>query len=218
MYRLNFKILGALFVKHYTENFRKYLFLYGATIAAPMLFGALTHMGDSSYAMIVLMNIIGTFAVMHISMNELRSRRSAIISNTLPASVVERYAFIFINTTVVFLACFALTAYVSKVIVDSMFIHMIDFSDMYLSNDKYWVNLLGVHATAMIINAVARRSLIAVYAAAIIISAAKQYLTEYISEENMMLFDDVKLYINMVMVPLLWALSFVALKRKQIKW
>lgn len=211
-------MLGALFVKHYAENFRKYWFIYGATIAAPILCGVLKNRGDASYAMIVLMLLIGVFAVMHISMNDLRSRRSAIISNTLPVSVVERYAFIFLNTTVVYLVCFTPMAYVSKVIVDSMYPHIIDFSDMYFSNDKIWVSLLGMHATAMIVNAVARRSLIAVYAAAFIISMAKQYLTEDISNDNMIRFDDLKLYINMVMAPLLWALSFVMLKRKQINW
>lgn len=211
-------MLGALFVKHYTENVRKYVFMYGATIAVPILFGILTRRGDVSYAMIVSMLILCMFVVMHISMNGLRDKRSAVISNMLPVTVAERYAFIFLNTTVVFMTCFTLLGYVTKVVVDAMYTHMIDFEDMFFSSNEIWITLLGVHATAMIINAVARRSLIAVYAAAFVISVVTQYSVAHISDGNVILFHDLKLYINMVMVPLFWAVSFVLLKRKQINW
>lgn len=211
-------MLGALFVKHYAENTRKYAAMYGVTVAVPIIFGLLTRRSEVSQGMLISMLVLDIFVIMHISMNELRDRRSAVIVNTLPVSIVERYAFIFINTTLVFLACFAVLGFATKAIVDAMYAPMIDFSEMFLRNDRLWISLAGSHATAMIINAVARRRLILTYVAAFVISIAVQYAVARLGGYDVTAVDDLKMNLNMVMVPLFWAASFILLYRKQVNW
>ncbi|MDE6861462.1 MAG: hypothetical protein K2J31_01795 [Alistipes sp.] len=219
MYRLRFNMLGALLVKHYTENARKYAAMYGVSIAVPILFGVLTRQSEVAHAMILTMLIIDIFIVMHISMNELRDRRSAVISNTLPVSITERYVFIFINTTVVFMACFVVSALLSKAVIDAMYPPYVDFiMQRYLTDDHLLSSLCSTHAAAMIINAFARRRLIMTYIAAFLISIVCQYAIVRLGGDHMADINDLKMYANMVMAPLFWIGSFVLLRRKQINW
>lgn len=211
-------MLGALFVKHYAENVRKYVVMYGVTIAVPILFAILTQRSEVSHAMLLSMLVIDIFVIMHISMNELRDRRSALIANTLPVSVTERYAFIFINTTVVFLACFACLGFAVKAAVDAVYAPMIDFSDLFLRDDHIWASLCGTHAAAMLINAVARRRLITAYVAALVIVLVIQYIIVRAAGYDMGDGEDLKAYFNMVSAPLFWIGSFILLVRKQVNW
>lgn len=211
-------MLGALFVKHYAENIRKYAVMYGVAVAVPILFAILTRRSEVSHAMLLSMLVIEVFVIMHISMNELRDRRSALIANTLPVSVTERYVFIFINTTVVYLACFALLGFAVKAAVDAAYAPMIDFSSLFLRDDHIWASLCGTHAVAMLINAVARRRLITVYVAALVIMLVIQFVIVRVAGYEMGESEDLKAYFNMVSAPLFWIGSFVLLVRKQVNW
>lgn len=210
-------MLGALLVKHYTENVRKYVAMYGMSMAVPILFGVLTRQSEVAHAMIITVLIVDVFVVMHISMNELRDRRSAIISNTLPVSVTERYAFIFLNTTVVFAACFLVSAFLSKAVIDALYPPMLDFASLFVNEDRLLVSLCGTHAAAMLINAVARRRLIMTYIAAFLISIVCQYAIVRMGSD-MGSVNDLKMYGNLVLAPLFWIGSFILLGRKQINW
>lgn len=211
-------MLGALFVKHYTENIRKYIVMYGVSIAVPILFGLLTRRSEVAHAMTVTVLIVDVFVVMHISMNELRDRKSAIVSNTLPVSVTERYAFIFLNTTLIFALCFFAAEQLSMAVIDAMYPPALDVSRLFRSDDSFWAGICGTHAAAMLINAVARRRLIVTYIAAFFISIVGQYAMVRMAGDDMLSVIDMKLYGNLVLAPLFWIGSFILLGRKQINW
>lgn len=211
-------MLGALFVKHYTENIRKYIVMYGVSIAVPILFGLLARRSEVAHAMAITVLIIDVFVVMHISMNELRDRGSAIVSNMLPVSVTERYAFIFLNTTLIFALCFFAAEQLSMAVIDAIYPPAFDMSRLFPSGSNFWANLCGTHAAAMLINAVARRRLIVTYIAAFLISIVCQYAMVCMAGDDMLAFNDLKMYGNLVLAPLFWVGSFLLLRRKQINW
>lgn len=224
MERFSCKRVASLFVKHYAENFPKYLALYGITAAVPMLFGFITRSGEITHGMLASMLMLDIFVGMHLSMNALRDHRRAVIDNMLPVTSAERYAFILLNTTLGLVVWFVLAALLTMSVIDAIYPPVITFGRHMLQNENVLLSLLGTHAIALIINAVARRRLVMTYIAAFAVVMTVQFLMVRI----LVNFSDgfvpsyeimtVKMWGNVVLTAVSWIGSYFILRRKQINW
>ena len=96
-----------LFLKHYAENWPKYI---GAALLAfvmPVTFACITD--DATTAVTVGSRLIVVYMayVLYLSIKELRGRYTYIMASTLPVTSAERYGFILLNSTVVLVAWYA---------------------------------------------------------------------------------------------------------------
>lgn len=208
--------VGAIFVKHYAENYVKYLAMYGMSIAIPMIFGFISKNGDITRSMLITMMVIDIFVIVHLSVNPLRERRRAVIENTLPVTLAERYAFVMINTIAVFAACFAVTALICTCIIDSLYPPIFDLTGVLLRKGHLCLGMCCTHAVALMINALARRRLILAYAAAFFATLLVQFII--MRAAGLSCIDEAKMYANIAVAVILWPAAYFVLRSKQIKW
>ena len=211
MERFSWKRVAALFAKHYAENYPKYLAVYGITVAVPMLFGFITRSGEVTHGMLV-------------SMLSLRDHRRAVIDNMLPVTAAERYAFILLNTTLGLVIWFVAASLLTTSVIDAIYPPVLSFGRHMLQNESVWLSLLGTHAVALMINAVARRRLVMTYIAAFALMLTVQFLMVRIlgtwNDRGASPYDliTVKKWSNVLLTIVSWTGSYFILRRKQINW
>ncbi len=224
MERFSWKRVAALFAKHYAENYPKYLAVYGITVAVPMLFGFITRSGEVTHGMLVSMLILDIFVGMHLTMNPLRDHRRAVIDNMLPVTAAERYAFILLNTTFGLVIWFVAASLLTISVIDAIYPPVLSFGRHMLQNESVWLSLLGTHAVALMINAVARRRLVMTYIAAFVLMLTVQFLMVRIlgtwNDRGASPYDliTVKKWSNVLLTIVSWTGSYFILRRKQINW
>lgn len=214
--------VGWLLRKHYAENMNKYRAMAIGVFGLPLLMTLMSHASESSVSMFSTVAMFSIFYVVHLSIAELRQREKLSLSNTLPVSNAERYAFILLNTTLVlavwFTVVYGASLWVATTLYPPVFSQLVELT---LGNHYVYVGFVGTHAIALLINLAARRRIILPYLAALVVVVAVQYLISKYVPDGVNMSDalrlDVRMWCNVVAAVVAWPLGYVMLKRRQIK-
>lgn len=107
---------------------------------------------------------------------------------------------------------------------DAIYPPVLSFGRHMLQNESVWLSLLGTHAVALMINAVARRRLVMTYIAAFVLMLTVQFLMVRIlgtwNDRGASPYDliTVKKWSNVLLTIVSWTGSYFILRRKQINW
>lgn len=228
------KRVARLFAKHYTEHLRKYAMLCALMAFIPMLLSLMGRDLSIASDMSLAMYIIGALVIAPLTMNELRRSGSRIMSNTLPVSPAERMTFIVLNTTLVYTLIAALSG-IAGVSAAQPFVDSDtgrDISDMLREYYGSWPIdvLIWIFSSAgVVVCSFARKHIITAYLIAFAgiiaaiwgiseISSAllSRGITVRIERTDRNEWIAKALYCSIPVA--LYAISYLGLRRRQIKW
>ena len=226
---------------HYSVTRFNYLSYILAMIALPTLFGILRKNLHTAEGMLIPIYIFAGVAMAVATTRTMRGRGTKIMDGVLPVTAAERHVFNVFNLAVVYPVLFALVAAVTLGIVSIFNKASISFGDAYwmLAYDTllewpvYVLIQIGC-STALLINLLARRSLILAYMIAYFGSQALLVLfffgMEWLSDnvEFSWSFNptaaerDVIRYILetiFCLIPVaIYTLCYIVLRKRQVKW
>ena len=231
---------------HYSVTRFHYLSFVVAAIALPTLFGILGHSLQVLPSMLVAIYLFGGVAMAVATTRTMRGRGTKILDGVLPVSAAERQVFNAFNLCVVFPLLLAVISAVSLGVVvpfneddyitfGSAFAHIWDYA---LGEWATYVAVQIICSACLLINICARRSLVFAYAmlffasmaALVLFVCCMEWLSDNvawswslnINQESMDEWGDVILFVIKTlycMIPVgLYALGYVALRRRQVKW
>lgn len=226
---------------HYSVTRFNYLSYILAMIALPTLFGIL---GKNLYAaegMLIPIYIFGGVAMAVATTRTMRGRGTKIMDGVLPVTVAERHVFNVFNLAVGYPVLFAIVAAVVLGIVSIFDEFSISFGEAYtmLAYDTLllWPAYVFVQigcSTALLINLLARRSLILAYMIAFFGSQALlvffffgmgwllvniDFNISFTPDEATLRAIEYTLKTLFCLIPVaIYALCYVALRRRQVKW
>ena len=226
---------------HYSVTRFNYLSFILAMIALPTLFGILRKNLYTAEGMLIPIYIFAGVAMAVATTRTMRGRGTKIMDGVLPVTAAERHVFNVFNLAVVYPVLFALVAAVTLGIVSIFNKASISFGEAYalLAEDtllewKVYVVIQIGCSTALLINLLARRSLILAYMIAYFGSQALLVLfffgMEWLSDnvEFSWSFNptaaerDVIRYILetiFCLIPVvIYTLCYVVLRKRQVKW
>ena len=226
---------------HYSVTRFNYLSYILAMIALPTLFGILGKNLHTAEEMLIPIYIFAGVAMAVATTRTMRGRGTKIMDGVLPVTAAERHVFNVFNLAVVYPVLFALVAAVTLGIVSVFNKASISFGEAYalLAEDtllewKVYVVIQIGCSTALLINLLARRSLILAYMIAYFGSQALLVLfffgMEWLSDnvEFSWSFNptaaerDVIRYILetiFCLIPVaIYTLCYVVLRKRQVKW
>lgn len=156
----NFRRFANYAAKIYKENTRRYLIFVGLMLGAELLWFLFLFIGNGQVRglkeaiimpapmMTLILLVFGGIFVMN-EMRPFRNRHTAVMSNTLPVSVFERYMFLWGNTTIVLMLVFTVTILLSNC-------SLVLFG--YGNIAEYWTKITGrlpnLYVGYMLVNAV----------------------------------------------------------------
>lgn len=226
---------------HYSVTRFNYLSYILAMIALPTLFGILGKNLHTAEGMLIPIYIFAGVAMAVATTRTMRGRGTKIMDGVLPVTAAERHVFNVFNLAVVYPVLFAIVAAVTLGIVSIFNKASISFGEAYalLAEDTllewpvYVLIQIGC-STALLINLLARRSLILAYMIAFFGSQALLVLfffgMEWLSDnvEFGWSFNptaaerDVIRYILetiFCLIPVaIYTLCYVVLRKRQVKW
>lgn len=218
-----------LAAKHYVDHLRRYAVLYSMMAFIPMLFAILSSDIDAASGMSILMFIVGAFAVVPLTMNELRRSGIKIVVNTLPVSTAERMTFIVLNTSVIYSIMAALcavlgTALVSPLVEGDLHAALAEMCDDCYCRWEIHVMIWIISSGGVVVNAFARKRLIESYLFAFIamtlllwaFSRTVIYIGVDIEWHDSYEWIAKSVYCSIPVV--LYAAAFFIMRRRQIKW
>lgn len=226
---------------HYSVTRFNYLSYILAMIALPTLFGILRKNLYTAEGMLIPIYIFAGVAMAVATTRTMRGRGTKIMDGVLPVTAAERHVFNVFNLAVVYPVLFAIVAAVALGIVSIFNKASIGFSEAYvlLAEDTLleWTGYVLIQigcSTALLINLLARRSLILAYMIAFFGSQALLVLfffgMEWLSDnvEFSWSFNptaaerDVIRYILetiFCLIPVaIYTLCYVVLRKRQVKW
>ena len=226
---------------HYSVTRFTYLSFILAMIALPTLFGILGKNLHTAEGMLIPIYIFAGVAMAVATTRTMRGRGTKIMDGVLPVTAAERHVFNVVNLAVVYPVLFAIVAAVTLGIVSIFNKASISFGEAYwmLAYDTllewpvYVLIQIGC-STALLINLLARRSLILAYMIAYFGSQALLVLfffgMEWLSDnvEFSWSFNptaaerDVIRYILetiFCLIPVaIYTLCYIVLRKRQVKW
>lgn len=227
---------------HYTVTRFNYLRLIVAIVACPALFGIMQHNIFTSTSILVAIYLFAGISVAVACTHSMRGRGTKIMDGTLPVSPAERYVFSLFNLAVVYPFGFAVISALTLAIVAIFNEFPLTFGDCYMQliNEAilFWpvyVLVQIVCSSSLLINMLARRSLILAYVIAFACNLALICLLAWKGvecnfhvngTECSVEFGDGALEVTLwaaqsiyIAIPIvLYALGYVALRKRQVKW
>lgn len=236
---------------HYSVTRFHYLSFIVAAIALPTLLGILSKNLQTAAGMLVAIYIFGGIAVAVSTTRTMRGRGTKIMDGVLPVSAAERQVFNLFNCAVVYPVVFAVLSALVLGIVSPFHVSEhpgyyagdIDFCLAYaqLAEQKllHWPTYVFVQivcSTSLLINILARRSLVFAYALVffalfgglVIFVSGVEWLFENVSFDLHVELDDFDSWSGFMeymfktlyaMIPVaLYLLGYVALRKRQVKW
>lgn len=227
---------------HYTVTRFNYLRLIVAIVACPALFGIMQHNIFTSTSILVAIYLFAGISVAVACTHSMRGRGTKIMDGTLPVSPAERYVFSIFNLAVVYPFGFAVISALTLAIVAIFNEFPLTFSDCYMQLINEAILLWPVYvlvqivcSSSLLINMLARRSLILAYVIAFACNLALTCLLAWTGVEcnfyvngiersvefgdgalEVTLWAAQSIYIALPIV--LYALGYVALRKRQVKW
>ena len=226
---------------HYSVTRFSYLSYILAMIALPTLFGILGKNLHTAKGMLIPIYIFAGVAMAVATTRTMRGRGTKIMDGVLPVTAAERHVFNVVNLAVVYPVLFAIVAAVALGIVSIFNKDSWTFCEVYsqLAEDTllkweiYVLIQIGC-STALLINLLARRSLILAYMIAYFGSQAllvlffygMQWLSDNVefswsfnpTEAEM---DAIECALKTIfcMIPVaIYTLCYVVLRKRQVKW
>lgn len=218
-----------LAVKHYADHSRRYAVLYSMMAFIPMLFAILSSDIDAASGMSIFMFLVGAFAVVPLTMNELRRSGTKIIVNTLPVSTAERMTFIILNTSVIYSIMAALCGVVGTALVSPLVEGDVHAALAGLLDDCYgrWeihVMMWIIASGGVVVNAFARKRLIESYLLAFVAMTlllwgfSRTVISIGVNIEWHDCYEWIAKAIYCSIPVVLYAAAFFIMRRRQIKW
>ncbi|MBO5732440.1 MAG: hypothetical protein J6R38_02320 [Alistipes sp.] len=225
---------------HYTSQYKQYLAFALFVFGIPLIFGILDR---SIYNIEGIALAIYIFGAMRIAMNQmlqLRGRGTKVIASTLPISNEERFSFMLFDCAVVYpLVAFALTLLAVICVAPFQYggvtgLLGAELKDIATQCHLYWPIYILVQiitSTSLLINILARRSLVAASAIGFGIIIAILALLARLGISLYAYYTEMGYVINNIVVPesvgvvmyclipvVLYAICYIALRKRQIKW
>ena len=227
---------------HYTVTRQNYIRLAVAVLAGPVLFGIMNKSIWVATNILVAIYLFLGISVAVACTRSMRDRGTRVIDGMLPVSTVERYVFNVLNLSVVYPVAFAILSALSLAVVSlfnefpmtfgQCFEHML--SEAFLMWPVY-VLVQIVCSSSLLINLLARRSLVLAYVIAFMLLIAFVWLLTWIGVEcyysfydNMSSIEfgegDIKVAESIiksvyVLIPIVfYSLGYVAMRKRQVKW
>lgn len=220
-----------LAVKHYTEHRSAYMLLYGMMIFVPLLFAMLARNASVAASMSMAVYLCGAFVVPFVTMKELRAGDTKIMANTLPVSAAERMAFVALNTSIVYTLLETLCAGIAvaaAACVDSRGELMTDLSHLWHTYNGHWEIMILVwivSSSNVVVNTLARKRIVAAYVCAFVAVMLAIWGLERMAEAGMMIriewserLDTIAKTIYCITPAVLYGISYLLLRRRQVKW
>ena len=225
---------------HYVSQYKQYLAFVLFIFVAPLIFGILDRSIYNVGGIALAIYIFGAMRIAMDSMSSLRGRGTKVMASTLPISTEERFAFMFLNCAVIYpIAAFLLTLFALICVAPFQYGGVAGLlgpalKDIVMHYHLYWPIYIMVQmlaSTSLLINILARRNLVAASAIgfAVIIAilallarlgvAFYTYYTEmgYVIN-NLTLPEPLSISLYCAIPVALYALCYVALRKRQIKW
>ena len=234
---------------HYSVTRFHYLSFIVAVITLPTLFGILSKNLETAVGMLVAIYIFGGIAVAVSTTRTMRGRGTKIMDGVLPVSAAERQVFNLFNCAVVYPVVFAaLSALVLGIVspfhvseLPGYYAGDIDFCGAYaqlaeqaLLQWPVYVFVQIICSTSLLINILARRSLIFAYALVFVafmgfivmffrglewLTNSLDYSYSFTPDEATKNIVEYIVKTIYVLIPVaIYALGYVALRRRQVKW
>ncbi len=226
---------------HYSVTRFNYLSYILAMIALPTLFGILGKNLYTAKEMLIPIYIFAGVAMAVATTRTMRGRGTKIMDGVLPVTAAERHVFNVVNLAVVYPVLFAVVAAVALGIVSLFNRDMLGFGEAYsqLAEDTLleWTAYVFVQigcSTALLINLLARRSLILAYMIAffgsltllVLLGLGMQWLSDNVefswsfnpTDAEM---DAIKCALKTIfcLIPVvIYTLCYVVLRKRQVKW
>lgn len=220
-----------LAVKHYTEHRSAYMLLYGMMIFVPLLFAMLARNASVAASMSMAVCLCGAFVVPFVTMKELRAGDTKIMANTLPVSAAERMTFVALNTSIVYTLLETLCAGIAvaaAACVDSRGELMTDLSHLWHTYNGHWEIMILVwivSSSNVVVNTLARKRIVAAYVCAFVAVMLAIWGLERMAEAGMMIriewserLDTIAKTIYCITPAVLYGISYLLLRRRQVKW
>ena len=226
---------------HYSVTRFSYLSFILAMIALPALFGILSDSLYTTKEMLIPLYIFAGIAMASATTRMMRGRGTKIMDSVLPVTAAERHVFNVFNLAVAYPVLFAFVAAVSLGIVSLIKGYMSGFGEAYLQLAEdtllQWAVYVLVQigcSTALLINLLARRSLILAYMIAFFGSQTLLVLfffgMEWLSDnvEFSWSFNPTDAEMDAIeytlktifcLIPVaIYTLCYVVLRKRQVKW
>lgn len=225
---------------HYTSQFNKYLSFALFVFGIPVILGILDRSIHNVEGVAMVVYFFGAMSIARYSMMPLRGRGTKIIESTLPVSIKERVSFMIVNCAVVYpLVALALTLLAVICVAPFQYGAVIDLlgaelKDIATQCHLYWPIYILVQiiaSTSLLINILARRSLVAASAIGFAIIAILLAILARIGVAFYTFYTEMGYVINNVTIPepivitiycaipvVLYAICYIALRKRQIKW
>ena len=226
---------------HYSVTRFTYLSFILAMIALPTLFGILGKNLYTAKEMLIPLYIFAGIAMASATTRMMRGRGTKIMDGVLPVTAAERHVFNVVNLAVVYPVLFAIVAAVTLGIVSLFNRDMLGFGEAYsqLAEDTllqwpiYFLIQIGC-STALLINLLARRSLILAYMIAFFGSQTLLVLF-FVGMDRLFVNDMMNWTFNLTeaqkdvfeytlktlfcLTPVaIYTLCYVVLRKRQVKW
>ena len=225
---------------HYVSQYQKYLSFTLAIFGIPLLFGILDRSIYNIGGIALAIYIFCALTIARLSMMSLRSRGTKVMEATLPVSNEERFVFMVVNCAVIYpMATFALT--ILAVICVAPFQYggaagllgpeLKDIATQYHLHWPIYIMMQILASTSLLINILARRSLVAASAIGFGIIIAILALLARLGISLYAYYSEMGYVINNIVVPesvgiaiyclipvALYAICYIALRKRQIKW
>jgi hypothetical protein len=233
---------------HYSVTRFRYLSFIVAVIALPTLFGILSKDLGTAQGMLVPIYLFGGVAMAVTTMRTMRDRGTKILDSVLPVYIADRQVFNIFNLAVVYPLLFTVIAAVALGIVapfnvEEWITFGRAFKILWTNTLAYWPIYIFVQivcSTCLLINICARRSLLLAYAMIffatiagfILFVCGLDWLSDNVTwnlsfeanlsedlEEHTVKVIEYALKTFYCLIPVvIYALGYVALRRRQVKW
>lgn len=224
----------ALYARwHYTMQYKSYAWNALCIFAMPVLFALLEPSPWVAVGLVPVIYIVCAFVMPVRNMAIMRNRHMLIIDNSLPVSTAERWTFILLNLAVVYpvVATLLLNASVAtSALLCFDYQGGLEplFSELYINGMMTWeiyVMIQILSSGSLLIATLARRHLGVAYIIVFVVSMCSialfgKFLDSY--DINVEIdFECLEIVLKTIycLLPVvLYMLSYVALKRRQVKW
>ena len=225
---------------HYVSQYKQYLAFVLFTFGIPLILGILDRSIYNVGGIALAIYIFGAMRIAMDSMSSLRGRGTKVMASTLPISTEECFAFMFLNCAVIYpIVAFLLTLLALICVAPFQYGGVVGLlgpalKDIVMHYHLYWpiyIMMQILASTSLLINILARRSLVAASAIGFGIIIAILALLARLGISLYAYYTEMGYVINNVVVPesvgvviyclipvILYAICYIALRKRQIKW
>ena len=225
---------------HYTTQQKSYISFVLMMFAVPLFFGILSRSVDTTVEMAVVVYLAGALGIARSCIKPLRDRGTKIMESVVPVPSSERMVFYLLNCIVAFPIVAFVTASLAVVVTVPFCYYEVNIAEAIIEMGRstyflweLFVVVQIIASSSLLINVAARRSLVIAYAGAVVgfgafiafvsrvgINVLANYADELANMEsiNLNIPDWVGISIYVAIPVTLYAIAYLVLRKRQIKW